>query len=148
MRGCEKGSLDQVPETEGVAGLLRDIRRTQRNRQDRSRDDVPVIGQLDGNDRLHIQGVTRPAERTDAEVDVVLKGHADEVRDRVLHGPLELFELRLAGVLWLLRRLPWLRLREWLVSGEGRRVRLSYPGERRIPSGRGRRRLRACPAQG
>jgi len=77
------------------------------DRDDRSRDDVPVLRDRDRNDRLHVDQVAKPlAPLTGAPFEVALEWNADERRDRVLQLLGEF-----GGILTRCRR---------LIFGEGR----------------------------
>ena len=54
------------------------------DRHDGPRDQVPVLAQADGYDRLDVENVCGGVVGADAEVEVVLERHADQVGDRVL----------------------------------------------------------------
>src|SRR5439155_26898238 len=50
----------------------------------RAGDEVPILAEREGNDGLDVGRVTHGVGRADAEVPIVLNGHADQTGDRVL----------------------------------------------------------------
>ena len=83
------------PRTRGSQRIL--VQRILVNdRHDGADDEVPIRADGDRHDRLDVAGVFHRAGRADAEVPIVLEGHADEVGDGILEffGQLGLFVLR------------------------------------------------------
>lgn len=78
----EKNLRLDVAEPEVRSEVRREPRLIE-DRRDRARDDVPLVVQMDGNDRLKVEVVLRRVVGPEAEIQVVLKLHADEVGDRV-----------------------------------------------------------------
>jgi hypothetical protein len=72
----------EVPQPEGALPL--EQRRLVDDGHDGPGDEIPVLGQLERDHRLHVEDVDRRVLRAGTEVEVVLKRHADEVGHRVL----------------------------------------------------------------
>ena len=66
--------------------ITRNQRRLVDDGDDRAGDEVPVVADLERYDRLNVQHVEGLFVGAPLEVGVVLKRHADEAGDRILHG--------------------------------------------------------------
>lgn len=54
------------------------------NRNDRPRDEVPILIELERNHRLNVERVPHRIRRTNTKIPVALQRHADEVGDRIV----------------------------------------------------------------
>jgi hypothetical protein len=91
----EEEARIEITETE-IALVTLVYGRLIHDRQDPARDQVPVLVQLERDDRLDVEDVLFFAERPDIGVGVVLERDRNQIGDRVLRLLLEI-----AGVLRL-----------------------------------------------
>src|SRR5258706_7001457 len=94
LRWREEEALRRVRQTEAGALARRDPAVPVHDREDRARDEVPVVVELDRDDRLDVQLVDHAVGvPADAVVGVLLEGYADQRRDRIVELLGQLFLL-------------------------------------------------------